>query len=129
MSTRTAQQIQSDINRCNSQINSCRNEREKYSTSLSSAEGLLSELRNSVNCVTQVSDSMKGSFNVAGKIAYGAELAKVQESINDAIVKMNVSVIPEINNKIKSLDEKIGSLRSQVNRLTNELRSAQSAGK
>ena len=89
-------------------------QKEKYESSLSKANSLLSELAKANNFMLIMIESLKENFSINGKTADSNKIQEASDMTSDVIISLNSQIVPEINKKISELDSQIVSINSQI---------------
>lgn len=97
-----------------SRRNNLMEQKEKYESSLSKANSLLSELAKANNFMLIMIESLKENFSINGKTADSNKIQEASDMTSDVIISLNSQIVPEINKKISELDSQIVSINSQI---------------
>ena len=91
------------------------NEKSKYNTSLSYANKLLGSLKKENDNLMSVKNNLDKYFKLDGKGADNKEIERIKKEVLNLISKVEKTIIPGINNSIKSLNTKINNTDYNIN--------------
>ena len=121
----TREQLKREINRLIKVRRDYDTERSRYRESLSYADKLVKNLSGSINYLNTSTDYIKRYFVINNKTADGGEIIKKKEQINQIIKKINSTIIPNINNNISDLNNKITRTDREINSLKRQYETAE----
>ena len=101
------------------------NEKSKYNTSLSYANKLLGSLKKENDNLMSVKNNLDKYFKLDGKGADNKEIERIKKEVLNLISKVEKTIIPGINNSIKSLNTKINNTDYNINYYNRLYREAQ----
>ena len=114
-------EIRNKINALTNQINNYKNERDRYKEALSYANKLVGSIGRGTKSLSSANDSLKSGFTIKGKAVGGTQIETIKGTVSGLQGKVSGQIIPEINKKIRELDNKISSANSEINFLRNQL--------
>lgn len=121
----TKAQIQAEIDDLNWERRNCNSEIRQYSNALGYARSLLKKLQDGTKYLNTSKDNLNRYFTINGKTADSGSINATINELNDAYRVINSTIIPNINSKIRSLNNEIDDIDNRISYLRREYAKAQ----